>query len=50
MLDLETVNYLQEGVSLSESSREITVLIAGCLAKKLKKHLRSCCDDFLVGD
>lgn len=41
---------LEENASLSESNREISVHIAGCLKRKVKKRPISYCHKFFVGD
>lgn len=44
------MNCSLENVSLSESNREISVHVAGCCKRKVKKRPISYCHKFFVGD
>lgn len=50
LLDIDIMDCSPENVLLSEDSREVSVHIAGYIAKKLKKRFGSCCHEFLMGD
>lgn len=46
--DIDILNCSTDTISLSDSSREVGVHIAGYVAKKLKKRMGKCCTSYLI--